>query len=49
MLYQLWFNSQQLELILDLAFKLAQDGADATTQAVIRQIMEKIYKAVEEQ
>lgn len=49
MLYQLWFNSQQLELILDLVFKLAQDGADTTTQVVIKQIMENIYKAVEEQ
>lgn len=49
MLYQLWFNSQQLELILDLVFKLAQDGADATTQAVIQQIMDAIDKAIKEQ
>lgn len=48
MLYQLWFNRQQLELILDLVFG-ALDGADATTQVVIQQILEKIYKAVEEQ
>lgn len=48
MLYQLWFNRQQLELILDLVFG-ALDGADATTQAVIQQIMDGIDKAVKEQ
>lgn len=48
MLYQLWFNKQQLELILDLVFG-ALDGADATTQTVIQQIMGKIDKAIKEQ
>lgn len=50
MLFQLWFNKQQLELILDVVYQLSlYSDTDATTQEVIKQIMDKIEKAIEEQ
>lgn len=50
MLYQLWFNKQQLELILDVVYNWSlSPDTDATTQAVIQQIMDAIDKAIKEQ